>query len=194
MHGGGGQPDPLPETKGKAPKVAPKQFMKPTNTTVTNPKLTFEPTVVGVVDLPNVNMPNYGNPLSGVIGPASLGGGIGTGLGSGNGAGVGPGSGGGFGGGVYSIGGGVTAPTVVQQVEPEYSEEARKAKYQGEVWLSVVVDENGVPQDIKVTRKLGLGLDEKAIEAVKKWKFKAGTKDGKSVAVRATIAVSFHIL
>jgi TonB family protein len=149
---------------------------------------------VSAVDLPTVNSPNYGNPLSGVIGPPGLGLGKGSGIGNGEGPGVGPGKGGGFGDGVYSIGGGVTAPTVVSKVEPEYSEEARKAKYQGEVWLQVVVDENGVPQDIKVTRKLGLGLDEKAIEAVKKWRFKAGMKDGKAVAVRATIAVSFHIL
>jgi len=93
-----------------------------------------------------------------------------------------------------TFGGGVSAPVATYKPEPEYSEEARKAKYQGEVWLSVVVDEKGVPQQIKVTRKLGLGLDEKAIEAVSKWRFKPGMKDGKPVAVQATIAVSFHLL
>ena len=93
----------------------------------------------------------------------------------------------------YRIGGSVSAPVATFKPEPEYSEEARKAKYQGEVWLSVVVDEKGVPQDIKVTRKLGLGLDEKAIEAVRKWRFKPGMKDGKPVAVQATIAVSFRL-
>ena len=75
----------------------------------------------------------------------------------------GPGSGGGFGGGAYRIGGGVTAPTVLLKVEPEYSEEARKAKWQGAVMLSLVVDENGTPQQIKVTRSLGLGLDQKRL-------------------------------
>lgn len=95
---------------------------------------------------------------------------------------------------VYPIGGGVSRPEVVYQVEPIYSQEARDAKYQGEVWLSVVIDASGVPAEIKVTRSLGLGLDEKAIEAVKQWRFKPGEKDGAPVAVTATIAISFHLL
>ena len=99
-----------------------------------------------------------------------------------------------FNGVVYSVGNGVTAPVATYKVEPEYSEEARAAKYQGEVSLSIVVDEEGVPQNIKVTRGLGLGLDEKAIEAVAKWRFKPGTKDGRPVAVMGTVAMSFHLL
>jgi protein TonB len=83
---------------------------------------------------------------------------------------------------------------VIFQVAPVYSEEAKAAKYQGEVWLRVVVDTNGIPTDIKVTRGLGLGLDEKAIEAVRQWRFKPGTKDGQPVPVQATIAVSFRPL
>lgn len=191
--GGGGGADKIPESRGKLPKVAPKQFVAPTNRTVDDPKLAMNPTIIGPADLPNIEAGNFGDPLAG-IGPASTGLGGGGGIGPGKGAGVGPGSGGGFGGGVYKIGGGVSAPVATYKPEPEYSEEARKAKYQGEVWLSVVVDEKGVPQQIKVTRKLGLGLDEKAIEAVSKWRFKPGMKDGKPVAVQATIAVSFHLL
>ena len=80
------------------------------------------------------------------------------------------------------------------KVEPEYSEEARKAKFQGTVVLFVVVDENGKPRDLKVIRPLGLGLDQKAIEAVEKWKFAPGKKDGKPVAVQATIEVNFRLL
>jgi TonB family protein len=190
--GGGGGADKIPESKGKLPKVAPKQFVPPSRT-VDNPKLAMDPTIIASADLPNIDAANFGDPLAG-IGPASTGIGGGGGIGPGKGAGVGPGSGGGFGGGVYKIGGGVSAPQATYKPEPEYSEEARKAKYQGEVWLSVIVDEKGVPQDIKVTRKLGLGLDEKAIEAVRKWRFKPGMKDGKPVAVQATIAVSFHLL
>jgi TonB family protein len=191
--GGGGGGEKLPDSKGKLPKIAPKQFIPPTVHTVDDPKLAVTPTIVASADLPNINAPNYGDPLAG-IGIPSNGTGKGNGIGPGRGSGIGPGEGGGYGGGVFAIGNGVSRPEVVSKVEPEYSEEARKAKYQGEVWLSVVVDEKGIPQDVKVTRKLGLGLDEKAIEAVMKWRFRPGLKDGKPVAVRATIAVSFHLL
>ena len=99
-----------------------------------------------------------------------------------------------MGGGVYRIGGGVSPPQLILKVEPEYSEEARKAKFQGTVVLMVVVDEKGNPRDLKVIRPLGLGLDQKAIEAVEKWKFRPGMKDGKAVAVQATIEVNFRLL
>jgi TonB family protein len=123
-----------------------------------------------------------------------IGNGIGGGVGPGRGPGFGPGSGGGFGGGAYRIGGGVSAPSILSKVEPEYSEEARKAKWQGTVQLSLVVDDQGRPQSIKVTRSLGLGLDQKAIEAVEKWRFRPGMKDGKPVPVMATIEVNFRLL
>jgi TonB family protein len=95
--------------------------------------------------------------------------------------------------GVYRIGGGVSAPIPTLRPEPEYSEEARRAKWQGAVLLQVVIDENGVPQDIRVARSVGLGLDEKAIEAVQQWRFKPGLKDGKAVPVSANIEVNFRI-
>jgi TonB family protein len=101
---------------------------------------------------------------------------------------------GGFGGGAYRIGGGVSGPSVLSKVEPEYSEEARKAKWQGTVILQLVVNERGLPQQMKVVRSLGLGLDQKAIEAVAKWRFKPGMKDGKPVPVIATIEVNFRLL
>jgi TonB family protein len=153
------------------------------------------------VNLPQVNMPQYGDPLA-KMGPPSNGPGSGGGIGSGSGGGVGPGKGGGYGpgegggvgGGVFHMGGGVTAPSVLYKVEPEYSEEARKAKYQGTVVLYVEVDAAGHPTNLKVVRSLGLGLDEKAIEAVEKWKFRPGYKDGKPVTVAATIEVNFRLL
>jgi TonB family protein len=95
---------------------------------------------------------------------------------------------------VYRIGGGVSAPALVYKVEPEYSEEARKAKFQGTVMIYVVVDEKGNPRDLRVVRPLGLGLDEKAVEAVSKWRFKPGFLNGKPVSVAATIEVNFRLL
>ena len=202
--GGGGNLNPLPPTKGKLPKIAPKQYVPPTAEPMQNqPKLVMEPTIVLQQDapIPQVALTNIGDPFAmGRIpsnGPGSAGGigsGKGGGVGSGSGAGVGPGSGGGMGGGVYRIGGGVSAPALLSKVEPEYSEEARKAKFQGTVVLYVVVDEKGQPQQLRVVRPLGLGLDEKAIEAVQKWRFRPGFKDGRPVPVAATVEVNFRLL
>ncbi|MCS7023826.1 MAG: energy transducer TonB [Bryobacteraceae bacterium] len=202
--GGGGDRSLTPPSKGKLPRPAPRQFVPPTAVPLNeNPKLIMEPTLViqPEVQLPQVNMPNFGDPLANIGPPsngpgsgAGIGRGSGGGVGSGRGAGFGPGEGGGVGGGAYRIGGGVSAPTLVYKVEPEYSEEARKAKFQGTVVLYVVVDEKGFPRDLRVLRPLGLGLDEKAIEAVSKWRFRPGYKDGKPVPVAATIEVNFRLL
>jgi TonB family protein len=202
--GGGGDRSPLKASVGKLPQVAPRQFAPPSAViTNPNPKLMVEPTIVVQPNapLPNVASVNFGNPL-GVNGPPSngtgSGGGIGSGsgggVGSGNGLGYGPGSGAGYGGGVYRIGGGVSAPVPIFKPEPEYSEEARKAKYQGSVTLSIVILADGTTSNIKVIRPLGLGLDEKAIEAVTKWRFRPSLKDGKPVAVTANVEVNFRLL
>lgn len=200
--GGGGDRSPLPASKGRLPQVAPRQFTPPEAVIVNqNPKLPMVPTIIAPPDVPNVNMAQYGDPLSkyGIPsnGPGAGGGigsGFGGGVGPGNGAGFGPGSGGGFGGGVYHIGGGVTMPTIKSKVEPEYSEEARKAKWQGTVELQIIVDADGKPEDIKVVKQLGLGLDQKAIEAVSKWRFNPAMKDGKPVPVYAQVEVNFRLL
>jgi len=189
--GGGGSPQKTAETKGELPKIAPKSFVPPIRPQ-DDPKLALNPTIVAP-DMPNISSTNYGNPLAG-LGIPSAGNGLGTGIGGGRGPGVGPGSGGGFGGSAYKIGGGVSAPVPTYKPEPEYSEEARKAKWQGAVLLELVVDADGVPQNIKVIRSLGLGLDQKAIEAVQKWRFKPGQKDGKAVPVSANIEVNFRLL
>ncbi len=94
----------------------------------------------------------------------------------------------------YRVGGDVSGPVIISKTEPTYSQEARNAKYSGTVLLSLVVDANGLPRDIKVYRPLGLGLDEKAIEAVYQWRFRAGMKNGHAVATEATITVSFRLL
>lgn len=95
--------------------------------------------------------------------------------------------------GAYRIGGEVSAPSLTSRAEPDYPEEARKAKYSGTVLLSIIVDAQGVPQDIKVVRPLGLGLDQKAVEAVAKWRFKPGMKAGKPVPVHAQVEVAFRL-
>jgi TonB family protein len=79
-------------------------------------------------------------------------------------------------------------------VDPEFSEEARKAKYQGTVLLTIEVGEDGKPHAIRVVSGLGLGLDEKAIEAVSQWKFKPATRNGRPVPAAATIEVNFRLL
>jgi TonB family protein len=94
----------------------------------------------------------------------------------------------------YQIGNGVTAPRVSSKVEAKYSEEARRAKYGGTVVLSVVVDTDGKPRDVRIIRPIGLGLDQNALEAVSQWRFFPGTKDGQAVPVEAKIAVTFSLL
>ncbi len=202
--GGGGDRSPLPASKGRLPKLDVRQFTPPAAVVHNpDPKLIMEPTLVIPPDtnLPNVNLAQLGDPL-GRIGPPSNGTGSGGGIGSGSGGGVGPGrgagygpgEGGGFGGGVFRAGGGVTSPVLTFKVEPEYSEEARKAKYMGTVLLYVEVNERGLPQNPRVLRAVGMGLDEKAIEAVMKWKFQPGRKDGKPVTVAAQVEVNFRLL
>jgi protein TonB len=199
--GGGGARQLLDASKGKLPKPAPRQFTPPRVDPIPDPKLPMVPSIIAPDDVPNIQANNYGDPLGHMGIPSNgigSGGGIGIGadggVGSGYGAGTGPGSGGGFSGGAYRIGGGVSAPSVLSKVEPEYSEEARKAKWQGSVVLSVIVDELGRPRNVRVVRSLGLGLDQKAIEAVSQWRFKPGLKDGKPVPVMATIEVNFRLL
>jgi len=96
--------------------------------------------------------------------------------------------------GVNQIRGDVSPPVPVYRPDPEYTEAARKAKYQGTVILAIVVDENGNPGDIRVVKPLGLGLDQKAVEAVEKWRFRPGMKDGHPVKVMARIEVNFRLL
>ncbi len=202
--GGGGDRSPLPASKGRLPRIAARQFTPPMAVVNNpNPKLIMEPTLIiqPDVNLPNVNMAQYGDPL-GKIGPPSSGPGSGGGIGSGSGGGVGPGrgpgygpgEGGGFGGGPYRIGNGVSAPTLVYKVDPEYSEEARKAKFQGTVVLYIEINERGLPQNPRVIQALGMGLDEKAIEAVMKWRFRPGYLNGKPVTVSAQVDVNFRLL
>ena len=204
--GGGGERMNTPPTKGKLPRWSMTQFAKPMAVPRNlDPKLAMEPTLLGPPDLkvPSPNLPNYGDPLARLLtnsgGPGG-GGGIGTGegggIGSGTGGGLGPGSGGGTGGGVFRPGtGGVGYPSCAYCPNPQYSEEARKAKYQGTVVLQAVITPDGRALNITVIKGPGLGLEERALEAVKTWRFTPAIgPNGKPVAVLVPIEVNFRLL
>ena len=192
--GGGGQPGEMPVSRGHLPKIADQQIVPPMQPPKIEPKIAMEPTIV-MQDLkladntmPNVGMPN--SPLPGV----SMGDSRGTGIGPGDGPGMGPGSGGNRGGGPRHVGGSVSMPEVLYSVEPEFSEEARKAKASGDVSVYLWVDERGNPTHVRVVRGMGMGLDEKAIEAVKQYRFKPAMENGKPVTVEMYVIVNFLIL
>ena len=90
-------------------------------------------------------------------------------------------------------GAGVSNPKVIHYVDPKYTKEARKAHLQGVVVLSVVVGADGVPREIKVRRSLGMGLDEEAIKALNKWRYRPSMKDGQPVAVMITVEMNFRL-
>ena len=193
MGGGGGQRGPTPVTKGTPPKFADQQIVPPKAPPLEEPKIKIQPTIEVQKDVKMASsIPQIGVANSPVIG-MSMGNGSGTGLGSGNGSGLGPGSGGNTGGGPRRIGGGVSAPVLIYQVEPEFSEEARKAKVAGNVLVNLWVDTNGLPQHVHVIRGVGMGLDEKAVEAVKQYKFRPAMESGKPVLVELNVEVNFQI-
>jgi len=202
--GGGGDRDVLQASRGKLPKFSMQQITPPA-AVIRNPapKLPVEPTIVIPPQVrlqAQLNMPNLGDPLSHATLPSNgtgSGGGIGEGegggVGKGKGPGFGPGEGGGTGGGLYHVGGGVSPPRQIYAPEPEFSEEARKAKYQGICVVELIVGVDGRPSDIRVVSALGMGLDEKAIEAVRNWRFEPAMKDGHPVRVPIQIQVDFHL-
>lgn len=201
--GGGGSHSPIPTPKGHLPKIEKQPIVPPMVRVNDHPKLVEQPAIKLPENLQiakNV-MPNLGDPRTSVVGPASngagsaagMGVGSGGGIGSGSGAGYGPGQGGGYGGGVFHVGGGVSAPRLIYAPDPEFSDEARRAKYQGVCVVSLIVDAQGNPQDVRVIRHLGMGLDEKAVQAVRQYKFKPALLKGKPVAVEVNIEVNFHI-
>jgi periplasmic protein TonB len=196
--GGGGDHDPVPAPNGNLPKASLDPQLLPPTVIVPKepPKLAVEQTVMVAPDVP---LPGgqIGDPLSqfskvlsnGPGGPR----GIGTGCCDGVGPSTGPGAGAGPPG-IYPAGRqGVTVPQVIFNPEPSFSDEARKAKAQGIVMLLMVVGKDGHPYDVRVGQSLGMGLDEKAIEAVNRWRFKPATFNGQPVATRIAVQVDFHL-
>jgi periplasmic protein TonB len=193
MGGGGGQRGPTPVTKGTPPKFADTQIVPPNKPPLEEPKIHIEPTIEVQQDVKMASsIPQIGIASSPLV-EMSMGNGSGTGLGGGHGSGLGPGSGGNTGGGPRRIGGGVSAPVVIYSVEPEFSEEARKAKAAGNVLVNLWVDEKGNPSHVHVIRGVGMGLDEKARDAVLQYKFKPAMENGKPVLVELNVEVTFQI-
>jgi len=93
----------------------------------------------------------------------------------------------------FKSGEGMSPPRADVNPDPEYSDEARKAKYQGTIVLSLVADASGTPRDLQIVTPLGLGLDEQAIKAVNSWRFRPGAKDGEPVSVAINVEVSFRL-
>lgn len=200
--GGGGDRSKLDANAGKPPKFDLDQITPPAAVLRNDkPLLVVEQTIAvpPQVKLPTSNI-QVGDPLSAALIPSNgtgvssgIGSGRGGGVGKGDGRGLGIGFGAGTGDGVFRVGGGVSAPLVIYKPDPEYSEEARKAKYQGTVVLALVVGVDGRPRDVRVQRSLGLGLDEKAMEAVRTWRFEPARKNGQPVPVAVNVEVNFNL-
>jgi TonB family protein len=204
--GGGGSHDITPPVKGHLPKIEKQPMLAPQVPVLDKPKIAIEPAInvqqniklpdnpnlpmIGVTQSPNVTLASNGQGAHGGMGTGQNGG-----LGSGNGNGYGPGTGGNAGGGLYRVGNGVSEPKLTFSVEAEFSDEARRAKYEGTVVISLIVDAQGNPQNIRVSRSLGMGLDEKAVEAVRQYKFKPAIQasSGKAVPVPISVEVRFRL-
>lgn len=189
--GGGGQMQ-LPPSQGKPPRQSPQPFLPPTTRrSEVMPALPVEPTIVGPSETSTRPIRDIGIP-GGQPGPYSDGPGRDGGIGRGRKGGVGDEGGPG----ITSRAkmGSSVKPVLIYKREPEFSEEARKARLEGMVVLLADVDEKGLVVNIKVHKTLGLGLDEKAIEAVQKWRFRPGLLDGKPVRQPVLIEVNFHLL
>jgi protein TonB len=200
--GGGGSHDIIQTPKGRLPQIQEQPVAAPMVIENNHPKMTAAPAINMPKEIQVAsNLPNLGDPRTAVVGApsngigsgAGMGIGSGGGIGSGKGNGFGSGSAGGYGGGHYHVGGAVSAPQLVSAPDPEFTDEARRVNYGGICVVSLIVDTQGNTQRIQVLKHLGMGLDEKAVEAVKHYHFKPATLGGKAVPVEMDVEVTFHI-
>jgi len=196
--GGGGGHDPLPASQGNLPEASLDTQIVPPTVIVPKemPRLPVDQTVVVA---PDVKIPQGGqigdptSPFSRWLSNGSGTNGIGTGCCGGDGPSAGPGAGPGPSG-IHPAGrSGVGFPEAIYSPEPGFSDEARQTKTQGIVLLMIVVGKDGRPYDIRVRQSLGMGLDEKAIEAVGRWRFRPAMLNGQPVATRIAVQVDFHL-
>jgi TonB family protein len=203
--GGGGNHALIDPITGHLPKLAEIQLAPPQIPLLQNPILKVDSSIIVPLDMKipdNPNLPNIGVHTSPNVRLISNGQGTRTGIGTGSdggdgpghGPGTGPGQDSGYGDSIYRPGiGGVSKPIPVVAPEAEFSDEARRQQYQGVCIVSIIVDAHGNPQNPRVTRPLGMGLDEKALEAVQKYRFKPAMKDGKPVASYVTVQINFRL-
>jgi TonB family protein len=209
--GGGGnqQPGPIRRAQGTgsdaitlrvrkpAPLISPSTPAAPVQDVPALPALVLDakPLASGTFD--QIGLPSGGVSAGTSTGPGSGGGvgtGNGTGIGSGNGPGLGPGSGGGTGGGPYRPGGAVTAPRIITQVKPAYTNDALLRRIQGTVVVELIVTGEGRPSRIRIVRSLDPGgLDEQGVAAVSQWRFEPGRLAGAPVDVLVTVMLDFAI-
>jgi periplasmic protein TonB len=197
------RPEPDPPAP---PKPAPPPEVKPVERPVEPPPPVAKPDPVPPVVAPVVSAPASPKEQAGVLAEtpststsqgAGTGGGSGTGggtgIGEGSGPGIGAGSGGGTGGGPYRPGSGITAPSLVHEVKPDYTEEARRRSLAGDVVLEIVVRSDGRVGAVRVRQGLGAGLDQRAVEAVRQWRFTPARRLGSPVDVLVEVAVEFRL-
>ena len=199
--GSGGERSKLAASPGMPPRFREQQLFPPAIVVRSSPaQIQADPAVLGPPELKIPPASQIGDlflsrvviPSNGTGNGGGIGNDFGTGIGSGRGPGAGAGSEAGLGG-LYRVGEGVSPPRAIYDPNPEYSEEARKSRTQGTVVVSVIVDAAGNARNVRVVRSLGMGLDQKAIEAVERWKFQPAIKDGYAVAVRVNVEVSFRL-
>lgn len=197
--GGGGDHNLLPASRGNLPRSSLDAQLVPPTVILPKemPRLPVDPTII--VE-PEIRLPQGGqtaDPMSQFVQTLSNGPGGPGGIGIGCCDGVGSSSGPGFGSGpegIYPTGKMVvTVPQVIYSPEPSFSDEARKSKTQGVVTLLLIVGKDGRAYNIRVGQSLGMGLDEKAIEAVNRWRFKPATLNGQPVATQIAVEVDFHL-
>jgi len=194
---GGGTHDLIDPIEGRNPKFSSAPVAPPMVPLIEQPRLPVDSAID--IRLPDASsLPNLGVQHSPNVTLNSDGSGTHGGMGTGNHGGVGPGNGNsglgpGSGDRIYNPGGAVSAPVPIYAPEAEFSDEARRSKYMGVCMVSLIVDAQGNPQSPHVVRALGMGLDEKALEAIRRYKFKPAMKAGKPVASIITIEVDFHL-
>jgi TonB family protein len=190
---------PLPERKAPEPIVPARAAPKPTPAPLKAEPLPalVAPIVVspadartrtGVLEQTTAQIESHGAGKGGGMGT-----GTGTGIGEGGGPGIGRGSGGGTGGGPYRPGSGIEPPRLVREVKADYTEDARRRSLQGEVVLEIVVRSDGTVGDVKLIKGLGAGLNERAVQAVREWRFSPARRLGAPVDVIVEVSVEFRL-
>ena len=193
---------PEPEARRTPPPPAPEPVQRPVELPPPPAKPDLPPPVIAPVASASADprdrsgVPTDAAPDTESQGPGTgtgSGTGRGTGLGEGDGPGVGPGSGGGTGGGPYRPGSGITPPRLLREVKPAYTEDGRRRGIEGDVLLEIVVLRNGGVGEVRVLRGLGAGLDQRAADAVRQWRFSPAQRFGTPVDVMVEVAVEFRL-